>query len=432
MKKFFSSIFNAHPQVKNISKDKEEDDLIDRLENETYLSNEFRFQHQNEKCQLRATPNEKVTLGVLLNRTFDIRQEEVSDLYIVTDNIHEKKGMLVVDNNEIWDFDLCNAVLIKQDNGDIGYRFSENVILSISYRKGYVKQEDDDKSISRVNDNIIVYLRGCGAGKETWFIRASIMLPTFSHEGDKTYTRNANQPQTLSVLFAYDHTSPQQRIEEYKAIHDKAIEKFNNGEELDFYEYCIMSQMTLAIGKDFYWGNEVLKENRYWDAIVYLENVYHALRESWLRGSITDDDKRMFYQTCYLIGYCYAEMGLYEKAPFFLEIVRPLNNIRYNIEYINCLANSRDIRAINTIHNELNQLAQLKESEITDGIIFYHNFLRRRRAYTFVDMGRLDDAEEAFKEMLNEDANKEYAKGELEYIQELKKLKGINNIASEE
>ena len=42
MKKFFSSIFNAHPQVKNISKDKE-DDLIDRLENETYLSNEFRF-----------------------------------------------------------------------------------------------------------------------------------------------------------------------------------------------------------------------------------------------------------------------------------------------------------------------------------------------------------------------------------------------------
>lgn len=90
MKKFFSSIFNAHPQVKNISKDKEEDDLIDRLENETYLSNEFRFQHQNEKCQLRATPNEKVTLGVLLNRTFDIRQEEVSDLYIVTDNIHKR------------------------------------------------------------------------------------------------------------------------------------------------------------------------------------------------------------------------------------------------------------------------------------------------------------------------------------------------------
>ena len=158
MKKFFSSIFNTSPQVKNISKDKEEDDLVDRLENETYLSNEFRFQHQNEKYQLRATPNEKVTLGVLLNRTFDIRQEEVSDLYIVTDNIREKKGRLIVDGNEIWNFDLCNAVLIKHDNGDIGYRFSENVVLSISYRKGYAKQEDNDKSIGRVNDTIIVHL----------------------------------------------------------------------------------------------------------------------------------------------------------------------------------------------------------------------------------------------------------------------------------
>ena len=43
MKKFFSSMFNTSPQVKNISKDKEEDDLVDRLENETYLSMNLGF-----------------------------------------------------------------------------------------------------------------------------------------------------------------------------------------------------------------------------------------------------------------------------------------------------------------------------------------------------------------------------------------------------
>jgi len=51
----------------------------------------------------------------------------------------------------------------------------------------------------------------------------------------------------------------------------------NNGEELEFNEHCIISQMIPTIGKDFYWGNEVLKENRYWDAIVYLENVYRPM-----------------------------------------------------------------------------------------------------------------------------------------------------------
>ncbi len=423
MKKFFSSIFNTSPQVKNISKDKEEDDLIDRLENETYLSNEFRFQHQNEKYQLRATPNEKVTLGVLLNRTFDIQEEEISDLYIVTDNIQEKKGQLIADKKEIWNFDLCNAILIKDKNGDIRYRFSENVILTISYRKDYLKEENDDKSIGRTHNSIIVHLRGWGGGKNTWFIQASIMIPTFNNEGNKTYARTHNMPQTLTVLFAYDSTTPEQRIAEYQYIYDRALKKVNNGEELDTNERCIISQLIPSIGSDFYWGTKVLKENRYWDAIIYFENVYHALRERWLKNQIEDKDKDMFFHVCYLIGFCYSEMCLFEKALFYLEIVRPLNDITYNIEYINCLTNNRDVRAIYTIHNELNQLAQLKESEITDDIMYYHNFLRRRRAYTFIDMGRLDDAEEAFKEMLDEEANKEYAQGELEYIQELKRKK---------
>ena len=98
MKKFFSSMFNTSPQVKNISKDKEEDDWVDRLENEMFLSNEFRFQHQNEKYQLRATPNEKVTLGVLLNRTFDIRQEEVL-IYILLQitYVRKKEGLLLTE-----------------------------------------------------------------------------------------------------------------------------------------------------------------------------------------------------------------------------------------------------------------------------------------------------------------------------------------------
>ena len=62
MKKFFSSMFNTSPQVKNISKDKEEDDWVDRLENEMFLSNEFRFQHQNEIG--RASCRERVCLYV--------------------------------------------------------------------------------------------------------------------------------------------------------------------------------------------------------------------------------------------------------------------------------------------------------------------------------------------------------------------------------
>ena len=33
---------------------------------------------------MRANKNEKVTLGMLLNRTFDVRKEEVSDMGIIS------------------------------------------------------------------------------------------------------------------------------------------------------------------------------------------------------------------------------------------------------------------------------------------------------------------------------------------------------------
>lgn len=103
------------------------DDRLADLSKQMYLPNEFRFQQQDEKLKLRAAPNTKVTLGMLLNRTFDVREEEISDLYVVSDNTSKKEGKLITDRDEIWNFDLCEAILIKRDDGSVGYKSGENV-----------------------------------------------------------------------------------------------------------------------------------------------------------------------------------------------------------------------------------------------------------------------------------------------------------------
>ena len=127
-----------------------------------------------------------------------------------------------------------------------------------------------------------------------------------------------------------------------------------------------------------------------------------------------------FYDSCYSIGWCYAELKLFERALFYLEICLMRGNIADKIEYINCLVNSKDVRAMWFILHELQQLSQLKENEFTDEIIFYYHFLRRRRAYVLIDMGKLDDAEAEFTRMLDEEANKPFAQRELEYIKQLR------------
>ena len=60
---------------------------------------------------MRANKNEKVTLGMLLNRTFDVRKEEVSDMGIIS-NYFDKQLEIIHDSEEIWNYDLLSVFLL--------------------------------------------------------------------------------------------------------------------------------------------------------------------------------------------------------------------------------------------------------------------------------------------------------------------------------
>jgi hypothetical protein len=77
---------------------------FDLMQKHNWIRGELEFHHQPEEYRMRANANEKVTLGMLLDRTYDIRKEEVSDMYVVS-NYHNKTGTLIRDEDEIWDMD---------------------------------------------------------------------------------------------------------------------------------------------------------------------------------------------------------------------------------------------------------------------------------------------------------------------------------------
>lgn len=149
-------------------------------------------------------------------------------------------------------------------------------------------------------------------------------------------------------------------------------------------------------------------------------HVYYTLKEDWLKNKLPEDAQDAFYDSCYSIGWCYAELELYERALFYLEICLMRGKIADKIEYINCLVHNKDIRAMWFILHELQQLSQLHENEFTDDTISYYHFLRRRRGYVLIDMGKLNEAEAEFIKMLDEEDNKEFAKREIEYIKQLR------------
>lgn len=183
---------------------------------------------------------------------------------------------------------------------------------------------------------------------------------------------------------------------------------------------------------NYSWGNDVFQQKRYLDAIVYLENVYYELKERLLRLEMTEDEKWIFFQTCYLIGFSYMELNLPEKAYFYLDIIWPLEEISYCREYIiNCLVNLKDLRAESTIDGELERLKQLMDDKkadykTKDALVSYFRFLKRRKAHVLVDIDKLDEAEKLFGELLQDEEKElviKYIEGELKYIDKMRSSK---------
>lgn len=379
-----------------------------------YLSNELEFQHQDERIQFRANKNDTVTLGLLLDHLFDIQKDEISDLYIITENRRGKTGTSITETDAVWNLDLCSIMVDKENK----YEFNNSVTLSVSYHS---TQDNEEHLIYNENSCIIIYLKQSGGDEETMFFRVSIMKPVSENENDINFSRTSAIPETISFLVAYDHTDSKKRIAKFEKKMDKAVRKYKNGKELTEDEQYMIAKVVPEVLWNYSWGNDVFQQKRYLDAIVYLENVYYELRERLLRLEMTEDEKWIFFQTCYLIGFSYMELDLPEKAYFYLDIIWPLEITTYNIEYINCLANNKDVRAINIIDDELERLEGLSEDEMPEDFELYRSFLNRRRAYVLIDMGLLDEAEEAFKKLLmTDDRKKEYIEQELEYIKELR------------
>lgn len=379
--------------------------IKEALKKGTYLSEELEHQNLNERVQFRASREHAVILGTMLNRMFDIRKDDLLRLYAVYTQRDGQTGEAIVQPNAIWNFDLCKAMADEKHPG----RFYNQVTLCVSY------------ALNETTDNtVLIHLKENGGDDQTRFIRTSVMRTISTEEGDVSFSTTENQPETYSLLFAYDLTDPQKRIAEFEKKLDKAADKYAKGKELDADETALIAKIAPEAGWYYSWGYEAFNEKRYWDALLYLENAFYLLKEKWYDQTLSDEGTDVFYHCCYLIGFCYDEMKLYQKAYYYLSLVWPLDNITYNYEYINCLVHSKDPRSLQEIDDELERLDNLKEEEFTEGISHYYCFLLRRRAYILTDMHRLDEAEELLKELLETDDRTEYIQDELDYIKRLR------------
>lgn len=225
-----------------------------------------------------------------------------------------------------------------------------------------------------------------------------------------------------SILLAFDDGDVKKKLQEFDFMWKEAQDKLkSNDRSLNENEALLGSFVNSHPGFHFYWGRRCFANSCYAQALKHFLSVFNSIKSENL-SSLSEAMER----TCYYIAFCYVELGMYENAYYYVDLLRGSNNIEHLMELVNVLANAGDIRVFYYIESYLKMIHDNfgNNENYPENIAAFASFLKRRRAYSYVEFGKLDDAEREFKDLLDDPFSKDYAINELAYIQRLKKKCG--------
>ena len=146
------------------------------------------------------------------------------------------------------------------------------------------------------------------------------------------------------------------------------------------------------------------------ESMLGLYHVYLSLLVDF--DTLSEDRKFMCLDAAAKIGSCYMELNLPEVANYFLDVGYESCNLNNMMEYINCLVETKDARAMSIVDKQL-----IMQIDAPDQIkSAWRAFLKRRKAYILIDWGQVAEAKEFLSTLLDDPLCKDYAKRELSWL----------------
>ena len=314
-----------------------------------------------------------LTLGYVLNRMFDI----------------DPRCTLGATINHTGDSSVTPSVISNMDAWNLNLYELTDTVLYVRYsRAQWQTKVEIDKSILCSDNAIIISISSATADDGQPCVRVNAMIPNFSRNDEKREFTPCNLPVVGSF-----------------AIGTERPEKVFAKEQLqEIYNHSV----------------ELLNARRIIEAMRGFEYVHYALKIEYTKASATDEVEELFFEATFQLGFCLVELGIYEKATYYLDWAQEGQKAEYAQEYINCLCNNNDVRALAVIEGNIKSLVKPEEPEYQQAYEFHKSFLLRRKSYVLINLRMFDEAEALLKDLLNDPASKEFAEHELESVQQLR------------
>jgi len=316
----------------------------------------------------------------------------------------------IEDETSIRNYDLRHALV--QGTGKEARLARDYALIDLHYKQG----RDEKPMMATIS------ITAEGEDDRSIYSRVTVTIQPRNASRQNSLSNEGRQPHSVSLLIALDRNDDKKRQQEFEYMWSDAQLKAHNGEKDSLTEdQLLLGQVRVAdVAYNMYWGIQAFNSGRYYEAILYLENVYNSYRCDFFE--MGPKGKRMFLETAYKLGFCYNELGLYKQAFYYLDLTSNDGNIRHTMEMVNTMANGKDVRLFSYTEAVMDEVKRnfSEDEEMPDSIRDFINFLRRRRGYAYINFNQLDKAEKIFTQMLGEEDNADYAIRELAYIKDLR------------
>ncbi|MBQ3363329.1 MAG: hypothetical protein IJG42_05225 [Muribaculaceae bacterium] len=320
----------------------------------------------------------------------------------------------IEDETAIRNYDLRHALV--EGEGKAARLTRDYAVLDLHYKQG----RDEKPMMATIS------ITAEGEDNHSIYSRVTVTIPPRNASRLNSLSNEGRQPHSVSLLIALDRSDDKQRQQEFEYMWSDAQLKARNGEKDSLSDdQLLLGQVRVAdVAYNMYWGVQMFNSERYYEAILYLENVFNSYRCDFFE--MGPEDKRLFLEMAYKLGFCYNELGQPKLAFYYLDLMASDGNIRHTMELVNSMANSKDLRLFSYTEGVMDEVKRnfSDDEELPDNIRQVINFMRRRRGYAYIDFNQLDQAEKIFTQMLDEEENADYAINELAYIKRLRQQRG--------
>ena len=286
----------------------------------------------------------------------------------------------------------------------------------------YIRKRPDAREIQSLTliygfehqDLLVNLTKAEGSSENTLFFTMNIICSGGEVSSDVV----AHKRTMMEVRLADDD----QEYWEAKYMVDEAMDKAKEGRmnELTNEQRLVVAYTDPSIQMELYWGKKYYNHQCYYQSLFHFKKVLNAFKQNM--GQLSEETMNFYTEICFYVGFIYNDMKMYDRAFYYLYIAQSANRIDGVMEFANCICNMKDMGAKNYIHRHAEELSKVmeKDEEEAERLMPLYNFLRRRFAYVLIDHHELDDAERMLNEMVTNGQDVEFAKGELEYIHQLK------------